>query len=382
MAAKRDYYQVLGVAKSASEDEIKKSYRKLALKYHPDRNPGNKAAEESFKEAAEAYEVLSTPEKRKQYDQFGHEGMSQSFGPGGFKWENFTHAGDFGDIFESIFGGGGGGFADLFSGGGRRRSSGVHGADLRYDLEIDFEEAAQGVKKSVEIPRLDACDECRGSGAASGSGRQTCPHCHGSGQIRASQGFFSISRTCAHCSGLGSVVKSPCKKCRGEGRIRKTHNLSIKIPAGVHHGMRLRVSGEGEGGAFGGERGDLYVVIHVRPHPLFHREEDDIICEVPISFSLAALGGEVDVPTLSGKVKLKVPAGTQSSKVFRLRGKGIPNVQGYGSGDELIRILVETPTQLNQEQRDLLQKFAEIGGEKIHPMRQSFLDKAKKFFGK
>lgn len=382
MANKRDYYEVLGVAKGASDDEIKKSYRKLALKYHPDRNPGDTAAEEKFKEAAEAYEVLSTPEKKQQYDQFGHEGINSSFGPGGFKWENFTHAGDFGDIFESIFGGGGGGFSDIFGGGGRQRRGGVHGSDLRYDLEVAFEEAASGIKKSIEIPRLESCDDCSGSGAASGSQRQECPHCHGSGQIRASQGFFSISRTCAHCSGLGTVVKNPCKKCRGEGRVRKTNKLSIKIPAGVHHGMRLRVSGEGEGGAFGGERGDLYVVIHVRPHSLFERQEDDIICEVPISFPLATLGGEVDVPTLSGKVKLKVPSGTQSGKVFRLRGKGFPNVQGYGAGDQLIRILVETPTKLNSEQKELLKQFAEKGGEKIQPMCQSFLDKAKKFFGK
>ncbi len=380
---KRDYYEVLGVSKDMSDDAIKKAYRKLALKYHPDRNPGNTEAEEKFKEASEAYEVLSTPEKRQQYDQFGHEGMSSQFGPGGFKWENFSHAGDFGDIFESIFGGGGGGggFSDIFGGGGRRQT-GVSGSDLRFDLEIEFEEAANGVSKTIKIPRMETCETCNGSGAKAGSERQTCAHCQGSGQIRASQGFFSISRTCAHCSGLGTVVKNPCSGCRGQGRANKTSKVSIKIPAGVHHGMRLRVTGEGEGGAFGGDRGDLYVVIHVKPHALFERQEDDIICEVPISFPLATLGGEVDVPTLSGKVKLKVPSGTQSGKVFRLRGKGVRNVQGYGNGDQLIRIVVETPTKLNGEQKELLQQFAEKGGEKIQPMCHSFLQQAKKFFGK
>lgn len=382
--AKRDYYEVLGVTKTATPEEIKKVYRRLALKYHPDRNPGDKSAEEKFKEAAEAYEVLSDPEKRKRYDQFGHEGVSSAFGKGGFKWQDFTHAGDFGDIFESIFGSmGGGGFEDLFGGGrSRARSGAVHGADLRYDLEVTFEEAAHGCKKTLDIPRLDLCGDCHGTGAEKGSKRETCSQCRGTGQIRASQGFFSISRTCSRCSGMGTIVKNPCHTCRGQGRVQKHHKLSVKVPAGVHTGMRLRIHGEGEGGARGGEKGDLYVVIHVRPHPLFERHDDDIICELPVSFTLAALGGETSVPTLDGKVKLKIPAGTQSGKVFRLRGKGIANVQGYGRGDELIRVTVETPTKLNAEQKELLKKFAEIGGEKIHPIQQSFLDKAKEFFGK
>jgi len=382
--AKRDYYEVLGVSKKATDDEIKKAYRKLALKFHPDRNPGDKAAEENFKEAAEAYEVLSESQKRQRYDQFGHEGVASSFGPSGFNWQNFTHAGDFSDIFESVFGGGGSPFEDLFGGGfgsrGRGGVGAVHGADLRYDLEVDFEEAAFGTKKVLNIPRLESCLDCDGSGAARGTKRENCSHCHGSGQIRASQGFFSISRTCAHCSGRGTLVKAPCKTCRGEGRVQKKHRLSLSIPAGVHTGTRLRVSGEGEAGVRGGERGDLFVVVHVRPHELFERREDDIICEVPISFPVATLGGEVDIPTLNGKVKLKIPVGTQSGKTFRLRGKGIPNIQGYGRGDQLIQINVETPTKLNVDQKDMLRKFAELGGEKIHPLRQSFLEKAKKFF--
>lgn len=381
--AKRDYYEVLGVGKNASDEEIKKAYRKLAMKYHPDRNPGDKSTEEKFKESAEAYEVLSDPEKRKRYDQYGHEGVASAFGPGGFSWQNFTHAADFSDIFESIFGGFGG-FEEIFGGGGRgrTRSGAMRGSDLRYDIEIDFEEAAQGCAQQIDIPRLEICSQCDGSGAARGSGRRTCPHCRGSGQIRTSQGFFSISRTCGHCGGVGDVVESPCPACRGQGRVQKTKKLTVKIPAGVHTGSRLKIGGEGEAGVRGGGHGNLYVVVNVRPHELFERHEDDILCEVPVSFPLASLGGEVDVPTLEGKLKLKIPPGTQSGKVFRLRGRGIPNVHGYGRGDELVRIIVETPTKLNDEQRKLLEKFAEIGGEKIHPIGKSFLEKAKKFLWK
>jgi len=379
--AKRDYYEVLGIPKDASVDDIKKSYRKLALKYHPDKNPGNKEAEEKFKEAAEAYEVLSDAEKKKRYDQFGHEGVSSSFGQGGFQWSDFTHYTDFEDILGDLFGGGGGIFGDLF--GGRRSGASrkvYRGSDLRYDMEIEFIESATGCSKEIKFNKQTTCSTCNGDGTAPGSKKETCQHCGGAGQIRISQGFFSINRTCDVCSGTGKVIKNPCPSCRGTGRAVKEKKLSIKVPAGIEDGARLKLSGEGEDGLYGGPAGSLYVVIHVKEHPFFTREANNLICELPVSFPKAALGGEEDVPTLDGKVRLKIPAGTQSGKVFRIRGKGFPDLHGYGQGDLLIKVIVEVPTKLTEEQKSLLRKFAEISGEEIYPMMNSFFQKAKNFF--
>lgn len=381
---KRDYYEILGVPKTASADEIKKSYRKLALQYHPDRNPGNKEAEEKFKEAAEAYEVLSDAEKRKTYDQFGHAGVDSSFGKGGFQWSDFSHYTDFEDILGDLFGGGI--FGDLFGGG--RRGGGVRsghqrvyrGNDLRYDLEIEFQEAATGTSREIKFKKQAQCEACNGEGAAPGSSRSACSRCGGAGQIRISQGFFSITRTCDMCGGTGTIIKNPCSKCNGSGLVRREKKLSVKIPAGIDDGAKLKLSGEGEDGLHGGPPGNLYIVIRVKPHPFFVREGNDILCEVPISFPKAALGAEVEVPTLDGKVKLKIPSGTQSGKLFRIKGKGFPDIHGYHTGDLHIRIIVETPTKLTNEQKELLHRFAEISGEDVYPMMSSFFNKAKQFF--
>jgi molecular chaperone DnaJ len=384
MAAKRDYYEVLGVNKGASPEEIKRAYRRLALKYHPDRNPGDKQAEESFKEAAEAYEVLSDSQKRATYDQFGHAGVEGAFRGKGFEWSDFSHFTDFGDIFS--------GFEDLFRGfgidtdffgtmgGGRRRAR--QGADLRYDLEITFLQAAEGHIATVSVPRYEPCKHCKGSGVKPGTRRVKCPVCGGSGQVRTSAGFFSISQTCQQCKGEGTVIKTPCPKCNGRGRVREVKKIEVRIPAGVEDGSRLRLQGEGEAGLQGGSRGDLYIVIRVRSHEIFERQGDDVLCQFPISFTQAALGTEIDVPTLNGKVRMKIPPGTQSGKVFRLKGKGIQNLRGFGKGDELVGIIVETPTHLSQEQKMLLKKFAEISGEEVHPLSKSFMDKLKKVFKK
>ena len=368
MSAKKDYYELLGVPRNASEDEIKKAYRKLALQYHPDRNPGDKQSEENFKEVSEAYQILSDAEKRAKYDQFGHAAFGDgSPFPGGF---DFTAG--FEDVFGDIFG--------EFFGGGARRGRG-RGEDLRYNLTLKFEEAVSGIEKKIKIPRHGPCDTCHGSGAKAGTAPQTCPTCRGRGQVSFQQGFFSVSRTCSTCQGQGTIVKDPCANCGGSGRLRKLHTLNVKIPAGVDTGSRLKLRSEGESAPAGGAPGDLYVVIQVEPHPIFIRENLDILCDVPISIAQAALGAEIDVPTLNGKVKMKIPPGTQSGKVFRMKGKGVNDVQGYHQGDQHVRVSVETPTHLTARQKELLKEFATAGGEDVNPMAKGFLDKMKDLFG-
>ena len=371
LSGKRDYYELLGLDRSAVEEDIKKAYRKLALKFHPDRNSGNKEAEEKFKEISEAYQVLTDPEKRAQYDQFGH----AVFGDGGPFRGGFDFTAGFEDIFGDIFG-------EFFgSGATRRRSRAQRGEDLRYNLEIGFEEAAFGTEKKIKIPRHGSCDSCHGSGAKPGSSPRTCPTCNGRGQVNFQQGFFSVSRTCNQCHGQGTIISDPCSACGGAGRVRRFHTLSVKIPPGVETGTRLKLRGEGESGILGGPAGDLYVVIQVEPHPLFFRDGLDIVCDVPISFVQAALGAEIEVPTLEGKVKMKIPAGTQSGKTFRLKGKGIRDVRGYQQGDQHVRVAVETPTHLTHQQRELLKEFAALGGEEVHPLSKGFFDKVKQIFG-
>jgi molecular chaperone DnaJ len=376
---RRDYYEILGVSRGAADDEIKKAYRRLAVQFHPDRNPGDKhkEAEERFKEINEAYQVLSDPEKRAQYDRYGHAAFQGAGGGpgGGFGGFDFTQG--FEEVFSDIFG-------DFFgTGRGRSRSRTRRGDDLRYDLEVDFEEAARGAEKVVKFQRLTQCEACNGTRARGGSASvKTCPNCRGTGQVRTQQGFFSIATTCAQCRGDGSIIVDPCPQCQGQGRVRRQESLSVRIPPGVDNGSRLKLRGEGEAGYAGGPAGDFYVVIHVREHPLFVRQDNDIIIEVPISFPQAALGGEIDVPTLDGKVKLKIPAGTQSSKILRLKGKGIVDLHGYGRGDELVKIVVETPKRLTARQREILEEFAKISGEDVnHPLSKGFVDKLKEMFG-
>jgi molecular chaperone DnaJ len=363
-ARKRDYYEVLGVSRQASAQDLKSAYRKLAMQYHPDRNPGDKAAEDRFKEASEAYEVLCDPEKRGHYDRFGHSAMPFDFG--GFNSSGIN------DVLSEIFG-------DIF-GGRSRRGGRARGSDLRYNLELSFEEAAFGTEVSVKIPRPKRCEVCEGTGSKDKQVRQ-CPTCGGSGELRHTQGFFSVSRPCGTCGGSGSVATAPCTKCRGVGRYESETTLSVKIPAGVDSGTRVRLVGEGEPGEQGGPPGDLYVVAHVREHPIFVREDAEVLCEVPISFTQAALGTHLDVPTLEGKVKMKVPSGTQSGKVFRLKGKGIPHLHGGGRGDQHVRVVVETPTELSSEQRELLERFAELNGQRSQPQVKSFLEKVRELFG-
>jgi molecular chaperone DnaJ len=352
--SKRDYYEILGVGKTASDQEIKSAYRKLALKHHPDRNPGDKSAEEHFKEAAEAYAVLADPDKRHLYDRFGHAGLgAAATGGAGFDPTVFTG-------FEDILGGLGDifGFGDLF-GAGRRRGGPQRGGDLRYDLEISFEESATGAETSIQIPRQESCDACHGSGSAPGSRTSMCPQCHGRGQLRYQQGFFTVARTCGQCQGSGQVITNPCPTCRGAGRVRKERKLTVKIPAGIATGQRLRLSGEGEGGALGGPAGDLYVVIHVQDHPFFQREGNDLFCEIPISFPTLALGGEITIPTLEGSEPFKVPDGTQTGTTFRLRGRGMPDVTGRESrGDLHVTVKAVTPKKLTREQKKLLDQLA------------------------
>ena len=373
MAAKRDYYDVLGVNRDASDDDLKKAYRRLAMKWHPDRNPDNPKAEEHFKEAKEAYEVLSDPNKRAAYDQFGHAGVDPHAGggPGG------AGMGGFGDIFSDIFG-------EIFGGGARgQRSTVFRGADLRYNLEITLEQAAHGFETKIRIPAMAVCDTCKGSGAKPGTQPATCPSCLGAGQVRVSQGPFSIAQTCPRCHGTGSVIPNPCASCHGAGRVKLQKTLSVKIPAGVDEGDRVRLSGEGEPGVNGGPPGDLYVQVHIKPHPVFQRDHDDLHCEMPISITTAALGGEIEIPTLEGSARIRVPAETQSGKTFRLKGKGIRGVRSQLPGDLFCHVVVETPVQLTERQRQLLREFEAISNEdnaRHNPRAKGWLDKVKEFF--
>lgn len=369
--AKRDYYDVLGVSRTASADEIKKSYRRLAMKHHPDRNTDDTSAEGKFKEAKEAYEILSDADKRATYDRFGHEGLSTAAGgAGGFSAEGF------GDIFGDVFG-------DIFGGGRQRRSQVFRGADLGYELRLDLEKAVRGDAVTIDVPTQVSCDTCDGSGAKKGTEPVKCSTCGGAGQVRMQQGFFSIQQTCPACKGAGTVIGDPCADCHGRGRVHKTKTLSVKVPAGVDDGDRIRLSGEGEAGRNGGPPGDLYVEIRVKPHKLFSRDSADLSCEVPVSMATATLGGEVELPTLDGHVSLKVPAGSQSGKVFRLRGKGVTTVRDARQGDLFAKIAVETPVNLTAEQKDILQRFdgsVRAGGEKHSPRAGGWLDNVKRFF--
>jgi len=374
--AKRDFYETLGVAKNASEDEIKKSYRKLAMKYHPDRNPDSKESEEKFKEVKEAYEMLTNPEKREAYDRYGHAGVDPNMGGGGGFGGG---AGGFGDAFGDIFG-------DIFGGGGRGRGQGpqvYRGADLRYNLEITLEQAAHGFDTTIRVPSWDKCDTCHGSGAKPGTSPVTCSTCAGHGQVRMQQGFFSIQQTCPKCHGTGKIIPEPCAACAGQGRIKRNKTLEVKIPVGIDNGMRIRSSGNGEPGTNGGPSGDLYVEIHIKPHSVFQREGDDLHCEMPISFAKAALGGDIEVPTLSGKVSFTIPEGTQSGKTFRLKGKGIKGVRSGFAGDLFCHVAVETPVKLTEKQKDMLRDFEKLtteGGSKHSPQSKTWRDKVKDFF--
>ena len=372
--AKEDYYQLLGVARNASDDEIKKSFRRLAMKYHPDRNRDNPEAEEQFKKVKEAHDVLSDPKKRSAYDQFGHAGVDPSMGGGqGFGGGNFSDI--FGDVFGDIFGGGG----------SRGRGGPQRGSDLRYNLEITLEEAVAGTEVKIQIPTLINCKSCDGSGANKGSSVTTCPTCHGHGAVRMQQGFFAVQQTCPTCRGSGKQIKDPCKSCHGQGRVQDTKTLSVKVPAGVDTGDRIRLSGEGEAGESGAPAGDLYVQVNVKDHSIFTRDGANLYCEVPISFPKACLGGEVEVPTLAGKVALKIPAETQTGRMFRLSGKGVKPVRGGAVGDLLCRVRIETPVHLSKEQVDLIKQFDESltgGGSKHSPQAHGWLDGVKQFFDK
>ncbi|EFL79298.1 chaperone protein DnaJ [Actinobacillus pleuropneumoniae] len=372
--AKKDYYEVLGLQKGASENDIKRAYKRLASKHHPDKNQGSKDAEEKFKEINEAYEVLGDAEKRAAYDQYGHAAFEQGGGAGGFGGGFSGGFGGFEDIFSEMFGGG-------FGSGGRRQRV-VRGDDLRYDIEISLEEAVKGCKKDIRISTLAECDSCHGSGAEKGSKVETCSHCHGSGRIRRQQGFFVTEAVCPSCHGSGKKIEKPCKSCHGDGRVQKAKNLSVTIPAGVDTGNQLRLSGEGAAGENGAPAGDLYVVIHVREHDIFERDGSNLYCEVPISFTMAALGGEIEVPTLDGKLKLKIPAETQTGKLFRVRGKGVTSPRGGYAGDLICKVVVETPVALNDEQKDLLRKLEEslASKSKHRPQQEGFLDSVKNFF--
>ena len=372
--AKRDFYEILGLAKNASDDDIKKAYRKLAMKHHPDRNPDSTGAEDKYKEVKEAYEMLSDPDKRAAYDRYGHAGVDPNMGGGGAGAGGFADA--FGDIFGDIFGGGG----------GRGRSSGpqvYRGADLRYNLEITLEQAAHGFDTTIRVPSWDQCETCDGSGAKAGSAPITCPTCAGHGQVRMQQGFFSIQQTCPKCHGSGKIIPDPCPSCGGAGRVKRNKTLEVKIPAGIDDGMRIRSSGNGEPGMNGGPTGDLYVEIHIKPHDVFQRDGDDLHYEMPISFARAALGGEIEAPTLNGKASFSIPEGTQSGKTFRLRGKGIKGVRSAVAGDLFCHVVVETPVKLTERQKDLLRELETLtveGGAKHSPQTKTWKDKVKEFF--
>jgi len=378
--AKRDFYEVLGVAKNSSEEDIKKAYRKLAMKYHPDRNPDSKGAEDKFKEAKEAYEMLSDPQKREAYDRYGHAGVDPNMGGGGGGF-GAGGAGGFADAFGDIFG-------DIFGGGARGggRSAGpqvYRGADLRYNLEITLEQAAHGFDTTIRVPSWDACEPCNGSGAKAGTSATTCPTCNGQGQVRMQQGFFSIQQTCPKCHGTGKFIATPCPSCTGAGRIKRNKTLEVKIPAGIDDGMRIRSSGNGEPGMNGGPPGDLYVEIHIKQHAVFQRDGDDLHCEIPISYTKAALGGEIEVPTLNGKASFTIPEGTQTGKTFRLRSKGIKGVRSGYAGDLFCHVVIETPVKLTERQKDLLREFETLtteGGSKHSPQSKTWKDKVKEFF--
>lgn len=375
---KRDYYELLGVERTATPDEVKKAYRKQAVKFHPDKNPGDKTAEEKFKEIGEAYEVLSDENKRAAYDRYGHAAFAQGMGGagGGGGHDPF-------EVFREVFGQGGGGifgsiFEDAFA--GNERSSRGRGADLRYDMQISFEEAARGCEKEISVTKMETCEHCSGSGAAAGSSATTCTTCRGAGQVYVTRGFFSVAQACPRCHGAGQMIEKPCPTCHGAGRQEKASKIKIKIPAGIEDGSRLRSTGQGEGGSRGGTPGDLYIVVHVEPHDIFQRDGQDLYCEIPISFAKAALGGEIKVPTLEGEAHVKIPAGTASGKVFRLRGKGVTALNGRSMGDLHVKVYVEVPAKLTADQRAKLQAFADSCNEETHPEEQSFFRKAKEFF--
>ena len=372
--SKRDYYDVLGVNRDAGDEEIRKAYRKLAMKYHPDRNPDNPKADEHFKEVKEAYEMLSDGQKRAAYDQYGHAGVDPQFGGGGF---GGFGGGGFSDAFGGIF-------DEIFGGGGRGGRSNVYrGADLRYNLEITLEQAAFGTETKIRIPTMEVCESCKGSGAKAGTQPKTCPTCQGSGQVRLQQGFFSIQQACPKCHGTGKFIADPCGTCHGAGRIKQHKTLAVKIPAGVDEGDRIRLSGEGEHGINGGPAGDLYVQIHLKPHSVFQREGNDLHCEMPISFTTAALGGEIEIPTLDTVAKIKIPAETQSGKIFRLRGKGIKGVRSHAHGDLLCHVVVETPVSLTERQKELLRELEECSQTedgKHNPRAKSWMDRVREFF--
>ena len=372
--SKRDYYEVLGIAKDASDRDIKKAYKRLAMKFHPDRTQGDKAKEEKFKEIQEAYEILNDDQKRGAYDRYGHAGVDPNRTGGG------GGGADFGDIFGDVFG-------DIFGGGGGRggRSRARQGSDLRYNLELSLEEAVRGKSVEIRVPTLVACEPCDGSGASKGSKPTTCPTCHGNGQVQMRQGFFAVQQTCPTCSGKGKIIGDPCRTCHGQGRTEKTKTLSVKVPAGVDTGDRIRLSGEGEAGEAGAPAGDLYVQVHIREHDIFVRDGNNLYCEVPISFTRAALGGDVEVPTLDGKVKLKVSAETQTGRMFRLRGKGVKSVRSGSVGDLMCKVVIETPVNLNQKQKDFLSQLEDSMGTgeetaKYRPKEKGFFDGVKKFF--
>ena len=370
---RKDAYEILGVSRGAAVEELKSSYRKLAMQYHPDRNPGDKEAEEHFKEISQAYDILIDPEKRAAYDRFGYAAFQGAGGPAAGFHDPF-------DLFREVFGSGGGGIFEHFFGGGPGGPEQGRGADLRYDLEIKLEEAARGTEKEIEIHKTGRCSACGGSGAGPGAQLHTCPTCRGRGQVIASRGFFQVAQACPRCHGEGRMYDHPCKVCRGDGRTEVTSRIKLRIPAGIDEGARLRSAGNGEAGPRGGPSGDLYVVIHLREHPVFTRDGDDLFCEVPVAFATAALGGEIRIPTLEGKASVKIPPGTQSGTVFKLRGKGIPHLRGGGHGQLLVRVVVEVPTKLTAEQRQKLGDFAASCGEHNTPMTKSFLERAKEFF--
>ena len=381
MADKRDYYEILGVQRNASAEELKKSYRKLAIQFHPDKNPGDKKAEDKFKELSEAYETLSDDKKRRMYDQFGHAASNMGGGGGGPFGGGGPGGADFGDIFGDIFG-------DLFGGGGQGRGRGGRGArrgragsDLETQVDITFEEAFKGVEKVITLNKRSECETCHGSGAKPGTQPETCKVCAGRGEVTFQQGFFAVSRPCTHCHGTGQIIPSPCTTCRGAGKVKKTSQLSVTIPAGIDTGQRLKLTNEGEPGDHGGPSGDLYIVINVLDHDFFKRDGAEVICDVPITFVHAALGAEIDVPTLDGKVAMKIPAGTQSHKVFRLKGKGLPHLGRHGRGDQLVRVMVEIPTKLSNEQIEVLKRFESLENDgKSHPMHHGFFERVKRIF--